>query len=395
MNKYLYLKQKNHEKDNVKYPPLLPYAYIEFNTSISNPANITASKDRSILDVILSKFRRCLCKKTNEGKVAIAYLDDSNSNFYEDGSPAILTGGEGDVMVYFPEFWYKGETTSKGYRFNFALEQIDSTWKHAPASLVGAYKAYIYLEKLYSRSNVESTGNKTMAEFGSCARARGAGYHIIDYQQHCIIAWMFYAKYLTRNSQAVCGTGKGDYTGLKCGSTNTLGITDTTATNATSNSSLHVNFLGIEGCWGYKCEWIEGIHTHYKDNKVNVYDKGDYHNQAFSNIVSPTKRQFDTFNSGNYIKKIQAGEYMDMLASNILGGLSSTYFCDYGGSFSSSSYIFYRSCERDSTYGGVSYLVGSKPSASATYDYVGSRLAFDGTITVASSVSVFKSLDVL
>lgn len=393
MYKYLSLKQKNHEKDNAKYPPLPPYAYIEFNTSISNPANIIASEDRSILDIILSKFRRCLAKKTGEGKVTIAYLDDSNSNFYEDGTQAILTGEEGDVMVYFPEFWYKGETTNNRYRFNFALEQIDNTWKHAPASLVGSYKAYVYSNKLYSKSGVDSTGDMSMADFSSYARARGEGYHIIDYQQHCIIAWMFYAKYLTRNSQAVCGTGKGTYSGLNCGSTNTLGITDTTASNATSSSNLHVNFLGIEGAWGYKYEWIEGVHTYSGDGKINVYDKGNYHDQAFSAVVSPTKRQFNDISASSWIKEIRAGEYMDMLASSILGGSSSTYFCDNYTSGPTRTCVFLRSCFRDNEHGGVSYLRCN--ISSDTTSNTGSRLAFDGTITVASSVSIFKSLSTL
>ena len=346
------------------------------------------------MDIIISKFRRCLAKKTGEGKVTIAYLDDSNSNFYEDGSPAILTGEEGDVMVYFPEFWYKGETTSKGYRFNFALKQIDNTWKHAPASLVGAYKAYVDSNKLYSRSEVDSTGSVSMPNFSSYARARGEGYHIIDYQQHCIIAWMFYAKYLTRDSQSVCGTSKNVYTDTKCGSTNALGTTDTTASNASVYSDLHVNFLGIEGAWGYKHEWIEGIHGYSGDNKINVYDKGDYHDQAFSAVVSPTKRQISAINTGNWIKDIHAGEYMDMLASNVSGGSYSTYFCDYGHSYSPSSNVFFRSHYGGSREGGVSYLEGYN-SSSIKDRSIGSRLAFDGNIVMASSVNAFKNLSAL
>lgn len=375
-------------------PPLLPYAYIEFDTSISDPANITASKDRWILDTILSKFRRCLAKKTGEGKVTIAYLDDSNSNFYEDGTLAVLTGEEGDVMVYFPEFWYKGMYSEKGYKFCFALEQIDNTWKHAPASLVGAYKAYVNSNKLYSISGIDSTGYASIINFSSYARARGSGYHIIDYQQHCIIAWMFYIKYLTRDSQSVCGVGKDANSGLNCGSTNTLGINDTTSYMATSDSNILVNFLGIEGAWGYKREWIEGAHAYGRDNKVNVYDKGYYIDQPFSDIVSPTKRQFDMTSRGDYIKEIYAGEYMDMLASNISGGSSSTYFCDYGDSYSYVADVFARSCNKNSMNGGVAYL--DSAYSSIQYDTSsGSRLAFDGNIAVVSSVNAFKSLNVL
>lgn len=39
------------------------------------------------------------------GEVFVCRLDDNDSNFYLDGSPADLTGQEGDVMVVFLEFW--------------------------------------------------------------------------------------------------------------------------------------------------------------------------------------------------------------------------------------------------------------------------------------------------
>ncbi len=296
-------------------------------------------------------------------------------------------------MVYFPEFWYRGETTAGGYRFNFALDKIDDTWKYAPASLVGAYKARLRNNKLYSESGVESAVNISMAEFSTRARSRGAGYHIIDYQQHCIIAWMFYARYLTRDSQGVCGAGKSAYSGLKCGSTNTLGITDTTTSNATSSSNLHVNFLGIEGCWGYKYEWIEGIHS-YVGDAVIAYDKGDYHDQTYVNTSSSTKRRvFTGPNESGCIREIAAGEYMDM-CGKIFGDSSSTYFCDYCGCYTSSSHVFRRSHYSNSAYGGVACLIGAG-SSSYTAANIGSRLAFDGTITVASSVSAFKSLSLL
>lgn len=40
-------------------------------------------------------------------EVFVCRLKDSDSNLYLDGSPAVLTGPEGDVMVVFLEFWYK------------------------------------------------------------------------------------------------------------------------------------------------------------------------------------------------------------------------------------------------------------------------------------------------
>lgn len=63
---------------------------------------------------ILGKRHRCNAKHTGKGEVTIFFLHDENSNYYADAqdytqaTPAILTGAEGDVMVFEPHFWYKG-----------------------------------------------------------------------------------------------------------------------------------------------------------------------------------------------------------------------------------------------------------------------------------------------
>ena len=81
-------------------------------------------------------------KKTKEGEVTIAYLRDDNSNFYEDGTAAKLDGTEGDVMVDFPEFYYKWvKVDDNKFTYRFAFYNVDGSYKHVPRSLVGAYKA--------------------------------------------------------------------------------------------------------------------------------------------------------------------------------------------------------------------------------------------------------------
>ena len=63
---------------------------------------------------ILSKRYRCLGKRSADGEETICKLHDEKSNFYADAvstnlsTPAILTGAEGDVWMYEPDYWYKG-----------------------------------------------------------------------------------------------------------------------------------------------------------------------------------------------------------------------------------------------------------------------------------------------
>ena len=128
-------------------------ASIVFDKSISDPSNITGEVNSGVLATILSKFRRCLCKKTANGEVTISYLKDTDSNYYADGSSAKLDGTEGDVMVDFPEFYYKHEKIDANkFRYRFAEYNVDGTFKHVPRSLVGAYTAYQNGGKIYSRS---------------------------------------------------------------------------------------------------------------------------------------------------------------------------------------------------------------------------------------------------
>lgn len=111
------------------------------------------------------------------GEVFVCRLDDNDSNFYLDGSPADLTGQEGDVMVVFLEFWYKWyKVDDNKFLYHFADHNIDGTYIHVPQSLVGAYKGYVSSNRLYSWSDVTPTTNVSLSDFRSYAKARGTGF---------------------------------------------------------------------------------------------------------------------------------------------------------------------------------------------------------------------------
>ena len=56
---------------------------------------------------IQSLMRRCVVKA--DGTVNY-YLNPDNSNFKEDGTPSVLTGADGNVMVEIPKHYIKVET---------------------------------------------------------------------------------------------------------------------------------------------------------------------------------------------------------------------------------------------------------------------------------------------
>lgn len=102
------------------------YTTIVFDDTVGDSANITnldngsgyesgtAYEASGHISKILSKRHRCLVKKTGANEVTTFQLHDANSNYYADAdnhelaSPAILTGTEGNVMMFEPHYWYKG-----------------------------------------------------------------------------------------------------------------------------------------------------------------------------------------------------------------------------------------------------------------------------------------------
>jgi hypothetical protein len=191
---------------------------------------------------------------------------------------------------------------------------------------------------------------------------------------------MFYYKYRTKDSQSILGRGLDKYNGVLNGSTNHLWMKDTNP----SDKCL-VNFLGIEGVYGYIYEFIEGIHSH-KDYGVIVYDKGDYHNLPFELVKSDTKRILvdkSIKSYGGWIDKVYDGNYMDMLPKSTNGDADKGY-CDYGHVYPSGTYIFLRSYSDDNSYGGVSCLDCDYSSLSSSYG--GSRLAYTGELSVVDDI---------
>lgn len=353
-------------------------AGIVFDKSKSDPQNITGEINSGVLKTILSKFRRCLCKKTKDGEVTISYLRDDNSNFYADGSAAKLDGTEGDVMVDFPEFYYKWEQVdSNRFRYRFAEYNVDGTFKHVPRSLVGAYKAYQTGNKLYSRSGVTPTTNVSSGQFDTYVSARGKGYQRIDFQQHCVIAFMLYAKYGNRNLQAVLGAGGATYSpATTTGSSNATGNADTK-----NESSKYVCGLGLEGVFGGIYEWVKGVEINNRVWKITDPDG------SIRNVNAGT--------SDGWITNIAAenGPFFDMVPTNV-GGSDSTHYSDYYYQTSGNSLVLARSSFGSSADGGVAYAYAYNGASYTDSDY-GSRLAFRGVIREAESVNAFKALAVL
>lgn len=356
---------------------------IIFDDRLSDPANITGDVNGEAIQQIRSKFKRCLVKKTAEGEVTIRYLKSSNSNFYDDDTPAILTGEEGDVMVYFPNFYYKYEKLEGSqFAITFSLNRFDPDCKLSSDCLVGAYLAhYIFASgKYYSYSGV-SPYNSYADRAKEWISNRGKGYQLIDYEQHKMIAWLFFAIYGTRDCQSVCGRGSSAKSGKITGSTNNMGNNDTAIRDDDCFDS--VNFLGLEDCWGSMGETLANL-TVNSNGKYEILD-----------MTTNEKRTIEGAGfDGNYnfIRILKVGEYLDVIPTHFQG-TASTYYCD---TISIPKDPPHRNLSRGSSV-GANYFSGvtciNRTGSSGYYD--GVRIAFRGTIKESGSVAIFKALPII
>lgn len=331
-------------------------------------------------------------KKTDTG-VAICYLDGNNSELFHDGvTPAQLDGSMGQWMTDIPSYRYSHKGGEYGIVqnivHNITLTHIDSDdtiteWGNKGLfrrCLVGVTEAVNVSGKLWSKKGGKSTGNLTSVVFHNYATALGSGFDIIDYETHCKIAHLFYAKYANRNPQEMSqfGYGEASYT-RTIGTTSSLGNND-------GKTSTQISFLGIEDFYGDKYEWMSGIH--YNGSVHYIYD-------GFEPDAVPTA-SYRTVYAGEssrngYISKVYWGEHGDMIPKEVSAS-STTHYCDYGGKASSGWRVAWRSSGAALDDSGVAYfnIRTSNDSAASA----GSRIQYRGSIQVIEDPAEFIALPI-
>ena len=177
---------------------------------------------------IQNKMKRCLL--LDDGTVNY-YLDPNNSLLKEDGTPAVLDGTDGQVMVEIPRFYYLGipnGSCTDIYITEYPLEGFIESRKQ----YVSAYQATVdrentLLASVCSMAERYRGGNNNAAwdgtyrsllglpatkisltNFRAYARKRGTaglngcGWNCYTYEAQRTIYWLFVIEYANRNCQA-------------------------------------------------------------------------------------------------------------------------------------------------------------------------------------------------
>lgn len=339
------------------------------------------------------KGKRCLVKPTDNG-VAICYLDENNSNLYHDGvTEAKLDGTQGEFMVDLPEFYFKGVTNGDIYTYNIWQNNIKGAHKSRRV-LLGAVEATSVNNVLHSRvTGNQSTGNLNFVEFHQQANALGAGFDIVDYEAHCKVAWMQYAKYGNLDSQAIIGVG-GHSSSRIIGTTASLGNND-------GADSTNTTIFGLENWWGDKYECMGGFYEWDNSGKGEVYVFDGFLNNTsitgnpltmglVSSASEYRKLNYTvTSRQVGFISKMLLGEYGDLFPIEF-NGSSSTFWADEGWVLLGSVVAIRSYCHSSDNGGAACLGLSDNPSHASSRD--GSRLLYRGNIEVIEDPSIFISL---
>ena len=324
---------------------------------------------------IYNELKYCMFKNG----VVNYYLDPLDITKKEDGvTPAdITTGADGDVMVEFPQLWWKMNKANAEIYAYLSKTKGDINFE-APAHTVGnTIKNKIYISvypgiiiggKLRSLSGHIPTASETIGTFRIAAQANGLGYQQFGYYQWLMLQHLFYLRFKDRDSQVALGRG---YTELDV-------IKATGDTNAqaglyygTTSDQVSMKCFGIEALWGYQVTWTDGLFSDAERN-ILIGDQTVYNDNGagYANYG-----QGATENISGYTGTVQGGTETGFIIKTA-DGSSTTRFADYG--FLVASRVANSGGDRaNGAHAGIGrlYALHSGAEVDAT---IGGRLVFVG-----------------
>ena len=383
-------------------------AYWYENDENNSSTTCATGGNRNVIESLRSKFKRCIAKPYGGDAALISYLNEIDSNKWPDGTGATYeTVRKESLMVHFPKYYHKTIERSPGiWRTYISEQQIDNGYIEEPELLLGTFEGIISDENggvLTSTGSSIPTASKTMAQFVAAAKVNGSMYGIGDYRSHATIARMFCAYYKTTNistsnSAIPCSGGTKRYDYGRTGGTKALGNRDGKAAVNNDAGYYSTNFLGLEDCYYSKWEFVQGINI--LKGKYVVYDGGSFPDKDEAKlkaagatnirVVGYEPNPAATTGYNGWVKAVAQGKYGDVVPT-AHGGSETTYYSDYSWFNPTENRIFLRSGYSD--YGsqcGV-FVAHAYNASSASWTYIGARLAFYGKIVVVDS-DTFKKM---
>ena len=406
------------------------YAYgVEWDTASSSPDGVRVGNLQLHRELpVQSKMRRCLLDRDGGVK---EYLDNELSwgGSYLDYA----------VMTEIPEHWYK--LYFNGTKFRMMLSEIPLPgYKHVDKFYISTYEARMYrtdnllcsaagASKLSDPNSINFRGgdntaewddtyrsllgcpvtNLTRDQFRQAARKRGSGWEMYTYGAHKTLFWLFAVEYATLNSQkpfnaqkdangfSQGGLGEGasqmtDWINfnnanplIPCGYTNEFGngsgekaYVVKNASDGTHATLMANRYRGIENPFGHIWKHTDGanIQVTTGDNGLSIlWTTADPSNFSDSSYVGYDKKG-NICRVNGYAKNTLLGEDGDIVATEV-GGSSSTYWCDYYYTNTSTNSLRLVVVGGGSDGADAGFIrVNTSETPSGAYKHFGSRLCF-------------------
>ena len=285
-------------------------------------------------DLYRNYFKPCvIAPEDSEPKY---FLQQDNMTLKEDGTPAVLDGTDGDVMIQVKKLY--GKITNIGTKVKFTLlnyKEDDSCFCFN--EIDGSEKDYIYIAAFACSKNMGASSYKSVIvdtdefwnftvnplytdvmfysqfysqEDGPQSIPQGylPGYYYLTY---ALYQWMFLLLYKSRNAQSVFGVGYvmaatvGDVLGEEFvfGSTANKPFCHGTGSvydNQFLYQYQHTKFLGIEDFYGSGADFIDGIFFQRKllddDTYVSYFgfSKSPSKYAAMHDVAIVDEKEFDS-----------------------------------------------------------------------------------------------------
>ena len=288
----------------------------------------------------------------------------------------------GDVMVKIPKFYFQRYREGNVEYIRIANKATSGFTLHPAFNHGGVEKDYLYVGAYKTTSGNKSISgvlplvNQMRATMRFNAKAKGAGWGIIDIAALSAIQMLILVEFANNDVQSVIGRGYCDDNSHALITGTCDDVSGLTGRPAGTDGKVDVVWRGIEGFWGNVWEWVDGVN--WIDSAYYVCnDPSKYADNTRKNYTALSFRGLTSWSS-SYITKEGLdtdGNPHVMLPSAAGSGSATTDYCD--ACWSSTDWrVFLR---------GGSWSAGSfcglftadlSDDSSSSYSIIGSRLLY-------------------
>ena len=144
---------------------------VEWDTTVADPACTRIGNPLYHKQLpIQSQYKGCVVKNG----VVNYYLDPNDWSNKADGTPSVLDGTDGDVMVHIPKFYGKSGSNGNKRWVRISTTKIDSSWVEIPEMFVSAYRITTYTDS--DKTKIASVVNTTENYRGGSNRSANDQY---------------------------------------------------------------------------------------------------------------------------------------------------------------------------------------------------------------------------